>query len=116
MDGYLVPYHQMAHSSPLPLRVPLCRTKAGGHRQPSSGSFPLVRLRIGLGKRAVRRCRGPADHDQKYIEDKQRDGDVVEQRRLGQIGHSWLAAQKRKATASMAALANSIGAGRCTIW
>lgn len=48
--------------------------------------FPVLRsLLVGLSKGLVRRCRRPADHDQKHIEDEKRYGNVVEECRLVKI-------------------------------
>lgn len=42
--------------------------------------------RVGFAEGFIGKGTGPADHDEKYIEDKERDGDVVEEHGLGNIG------------------------------
>jgi len=52
--------------------------------------------RAGLGKGFVWGCGRPADHDQKHIEDEERDGNVVEECRLAEVRPELIGSPKEK--------------------
>ena len=66
--------------------TPFCRSQRElipcGACRPGLG-FLLWFFNVSFSKRFVRRSRRPADHNQKYIEDEERNGNVVEESRLG---------------------------------
>src|ERR1039457_1331934 len=57
--------------------------------------FPTL-PRVGFSKGLVGRCRWPANHDQKHIEDKERNGNVVEERREAYCRQQLIGCPKKK--------------------
>ena len=51
---------------------------------------------VGLGEGLVRGSRRPACHDQKHVEDEERDGNVVEERRLAKAGPELIGGPEEK--------------------